>query len=106
MFGECPPEACPDMSSSADTQTVDDLHREHHDWLHGWLQKRLGCSEVAADLTQDTFVRVLRSERAEPLQHSRQFLLTIAKGLSIDLFRRRSLERRYLEALATFPEAH
>ena len=94
------------MSSSADTQTVDSLYREHHGWLNGWLRTRLGCSEVAADLAQDTFVRVLRAEPAAPLHQPRQFLLTIAKGLSVDLFRRRSLERQYLEALAELPQTH
>jgi len=83
------------------------LYRDHHGWLKGWLRGRLGNVMDAEDLAQDTFVRVIRSPQpAEYLREPRRFLVTIAKGLTVDLFRRRSLERQYLEALAELPEPH
>ncbi|KEY89470.1 sigma-70 family RNA polymerase sigma factor [Pseudomonas sp. P1B16] len=84
---------------------VNDLYCEHHGWLNGWLRKRLGNAFDAADLTQDTFVRVIKARSALDIREPRPYLSRIAKGLLIDLIRRRSLEQAYLEALATLPEA-
>ncbi len=44
------------------TQEVGDLYAEHHQWLTGWIRRKLGCDESAADLTQDTFVRLLKNQ--------------------------------------------
>ena len=52
------------------------LYRQQHSWLTRWLRQRLNCSQSAADLAQDTFIRLLNKK----------------------------LERAYLEALATLPE--
>ncbi|MGB8971134.1 MAG: sigma-70 family RNA polymerase sigma factor [Pseudomonas capeferrum] len=84
---------------------VNDLYCEHHGWLNGWLRKRLGNAFDAADLTQDTFVRVIKARSALDIREPRPYLSRIAKGLLIDLIRRRSLEQAYLEALASLPEA-
>ncbi|MEG0000485.1 MAG: sigma-70 family RNA polymerase sigma factor [Comamonas sp.] len=81
------------------------LYQDHHPWLQGLLRKRLSNREDAADLAQDTFVRLLRAPLPqEDIRDPRRYLATIAKGLTADLFRRRSLERDYLEYLATLPQ--
>lgn len=80
------------------------LYRTHHSWLHGWLSRRIGCRENAADLAQDTFVRVLKSRQTSPLREPRAYLSSIARGLLIDQYRRRELERAYLESIALLPE--
>ncbi|KAF1313001.1 RNA polymerase subunit sigma [Pseudomonas sp. SG-MS2] len=84
---------------------VNHLYCEHHSWLNGWLRKRLGNAFDAADLTQDTFVRVIKARSALDIREPRPYLSRIAKGLLIDLFRRRSLEQAYLENLAALPQA-
>ncbi|WP_443691682.1 sigma-70 family RNA polymerase sigma factor [Pseudomonas protegens] len=86
--------------------TFDNLYREHRSWLESWLRRRLGNAWDAADLSQDTFLRVLGS--AQPLaqlQEPRAYLLTVGKRLLINFHQRRSLEQAYLNALATLPEA-
>ena len=67
--------------SNVSAQAFTTLYSDHHGWLHGWLQRRLGNAWDAADLTQDTFVRVLGRPIAgnEP----RALLTHIAKGLEI-----------------------
>lgn len=80
------------------------LYRTHHSWLHGWLSRRTGCRENAADLAQDTFVRLLKSRQANPLREPRAYLSSIARGLMIDQYRRRELERAYLESIALLPQ--
>ncbi|MBB4817929.1 RNA polymerase sigma-70 factor (ECF subfamily) [Pseudomonas alcaligenes] len=94
------------IPDSAPHAQLDALYREHNGWLRGWLRKRLNDSADAADLAQDTFVRVLLARSAGGLREPRHYLATIARGLVIDLYRRRSLEQAYLEALAQRPEAY
>ncbi|GAB7531322.1 sigma-70 family RNA polymerase sigma factor [Pseudomonas sp. 3A(2025)] len=86
-------------------QAVHSLYTDHHSWLCGWLRKRLGCVDHAADLAQDTFIRVLTQRTAPQLREPRAYLSTIARSLMIDMFRRRALEQAYLETLAARPEA-
>jgi len=85
---------------------LETLYREHNGWLHGWLRQRLSNCADAADLAQDTFIRVMLARTASTLNEPRHYLATIARGLVIDLYRRRSLENAYLEALTLQPEQH
>jgi RNA polymerase sigma factor (sigma-70 family) len=82
------------------------LYAEHHGWLVGWLRKRLGNIDYAADLAQDTFVKVMLARNVQPLQQPRAYLATIARQLLIDQARRQSLEHAYLSSLAALPAAH
>lgn len=93
------------MSDLVQQQALHTLYDEHHGWLNGWLRKRTGCSEQAADLAQDTFVRVILQRKAHGLREPRAYLSSVARGLMIDMFRRRSLEQAYLETLARVPQA-
>lgn len=77
------------------------LYLDHHGWLRERLQRRLGCLGQAADLAQDTFVRLLAREgELERLREPRAFLATVAQGLLANHWRRQALERAYLQALA------
>ncbi|WP_282297403.1 sigma-70 family RNA polymerase sigma factor [Stenotrophomonas sp. PS02289] len=80
------------------------LYRDHRSWLQGWLSGRVGCRETAADLTQDTFVRLAADRDLQALREPRAFLTTVARGLAANWFRRQSLERAYLQQLASLPE--
>lgn len=90
------------MSSTFDVHA---LYSDHHGWLHNWLRSRLGNAADAADLAQDTFVRVLLKPERIELHTPRAFLRVIARGLVIDHWRREELERAYLDAIAHLPEA-
>jgi len=92
--------------SQATVCSSEGLYREHHDWLFRWLRKRLGCEVDAADLAHDTYLRIIVSGRMPGQAEARPFLVQVAKGLVVDLHRRRALERAYLDALAALPEAH
>jgi RNA polymerase sigma factor (sigma-70 family) len=84
---------------------VQSLYSNHHGWLNGWLRARLGNSADAADVAQDTFMRLLQRTGQLDLQAPRAFLRTIARGLVIDLWRREELHRAYLETVALLPPA-
>lgn len=81
------------------------VYGDHHSWLQRWLHRRLGCPQVAADLAQDTFVRVLSKRALTDVEQPRAYLVKIAHSLFVNLLRRRQLEQSYLEALAQLPEA-
>lgn len=89
--------------SNAALQCAETLYRDHGDWLFRWLRYRLGCENDAADLTHDTYLRILGSGRLPRPEQSRPYLVQVARGLAIDLHRRRALERAFLEALAARP---
>lgn len=78
------------------------LYSDHHSWLKGWLNRRVGHHGDAADLAQDTFLRLLLTpaEGYQRIPAPRPYLATIAKRLMLNLYRRRTLEQAYLEALA------
>lgn len=84
-------------------EDITTLYRSHHGWLRGWLWRRLGCPSQAADLAQDTFIRLLGRTGITLGGEPRAYLATIARGLVIDLQRRAAIERAYLEALAALP---
>ncbi|MFC4274003.1 sigma-70 family RNA polymerase sigma factor [Achromobacter aloeverae] len=87
--------------------TVGVLYSDHHSWLKGWLQRRLGNAEQAADLAHDTFIRLLSSERVPAtLKEPRAFLTTVAQHLVSNHWRREKLEKTYLDLLARTPEAY
>ncbi|VVE68975.1 RNA polymerase subunit sigma [Pandoraea anapnoica] len=84
--------------------TVEMLYSHHHSWLKGWLHRRLGSAEQAADIAHDTFVRLLGSERVPAsFDEPRAYLTTVAQNLVSNHWRRQKLERAYLEALAQVP---
>lgn len=87
-------------------QTVESIYMDHHRWLKSWLRGKLGCSEQAADLAQDTFLRMMHGKRSlQALEQPRAYLTQIAKHLLIDHWRRQEVERAWQETLSTAPES-
>lgn len=80
-------------------------YTSHHAWLVVWLQRKMGCPHSAADLAQDTFLRVLAARGIEQVAEPRAFLTTLAKRVLFSHWRRRELEQAYLQALAGSPQA-
>ncbi|MCD0504389.1 sigma-70 family RNA polymerase sigma factor [Bordetella petrii] len=83
---------------------VETWYSSHHGWLQGWLRRSLGNPADAADLSHDLFARLLA--RREPVRAAepRAFLSTMAHRMVIDHWRRRELEKAWLDTLAALPE--
>ena len=93
------------MSSLSAADPVHSMYVDHHAWLHGWLLRKLGNnSHQAADLAQDTFVRVIAGQQTESIREPRAYLTTLAQRVLYNFWRRRELEHAWLDALATMPE--
>lgn len=84
--------------------SVEGLYVAHQSWLKGWLRQKLGCPHSAADLAQDTFMRLLSARDNAPIREPRAFLTTVAKRVLFNHYRRQDLERAYYQALAQLPE--
>ena len=50
-------------AAPARQQSLHSLYRDHHSWLQNWLRRQLGNTWDAADLSQDTFIKVLASSQ-------------------------------------------
>ncbi|NNP75656.1 RNA polymerase subunit sigma [Acinetobacter sp. Ac_3412] len=80
---------------------VDQLYRNHRGWLHQWLRQKIGNTEQAADLVQDTFIKLLQTrDELLGIKEPRAYLTSIAKNLLIDQVRRKRIEQAYLDGLS------
>lgn len=84
-------------------RTVEALYSGHHNWLYTRLHRKLGNAMDAADLVHDTFTRILAS-RVEIIEEPRAYLSCVARGILVNWYQRKALERAYLSALAQLPE--
>src|SRR5690606_9022837 len=90
-------------------QQIHILYQDHHGWLYQWLHRKLGNRFDAADLAQDTFMRVLagyRQEMIPVLDEPRAYLTTVAKRLLINFYARQSLVRGIGGSLCLLPTQH
>ncbi|ARU88949.1 sigma-70 family RNA polymerase sigma factor [Pseudomonas sp. M30-35] len=87
-------------------RNVEVLYSEHQGWLYAFLQKKIGNTMDAADLMQDTFIRILAAKSLPIIEEPRAYLSCIAKGILVNWYQRKALERAYLAALAELPEEH
>ncbi|MCB1950123.1 sigma-70 family RNA polymerase sigma factor [Nitrosomonas sp.] len=90
------------MSSSSNnvSTVVEVLYREHHGWLTAWLKKKTACPHHAADLSHDTFIRLLSQPDLPVLKEPRAYLLVTANRLMINLNRKRRVEEETLHSMA------
>jgi RNA polymerase sigma factor (sigma-70 family) len=63
--------------------------------LQRFLAHRLGCPDTAADLVQETFVRLAQLSPAQQPDNPRAFLFRIAANLATDHQRRLSYRAKY-----------
>lgn len=82
------------------------LYRDNHRWLLALLRRKLGGdADNAADLAHDVFERILCAGSVASVREPRAYLTTVASRLTANYYRRLALERSYLQALASQPDA-
>lgn len=73
---------------------VEALFARHHAEIHAYLLRMLRDPELAADLTQDAFVKAYRNyETLEKPENARAWLYQIAHRVALDEVRRRKIVR-------------
>ncbi|NWA27173.1 sigma-70 family RNA polymerase sigma factor [Pseudomonas gingeri] len=94
--------------SGADTphrDYVGGLFRSHYPWLCARMRRHLDSRASAEDIAADTFVQLLMAPDVVPIRQPRALLTTIAQRLMYQRWRRRDLERAYLDVLQQIPDA-
>ncbi|MBA5867880.1 MAG: sigma-70 family RNA polymerase sigma factor [Nitrospira sp. CR1.3] len=82
------------------------LYQQYYGELLRFLTAKLGCREQAADVAQDTFVRLRSQKDLTTVVQPRAFLYKTALNLTVDLFRRqrvRSEGTTQLDAIEEMP---
>lgn len=69
-------------------------------WLRSWIGRDIGCPHSAEDIASETFAQVLTATDVLAVRAPRPFLTTIARRLMYEGWRRRDLEKVYLQSLA------
>ncbi len=73
---------------------IEDLFQRHHGEIYAYLVRMLRDPELAADLTQDAFIKAYRAhDSLEDPAHARAWLYQIAHRVALDEIRRRKIVR-------------
>ena len=73
---------------------IEELFARHHHEIYAYLTRMLRDPELAADLTQDAFVKAYRAhDSLEDPAHARAWLYQIAHRVALDELRRRRIVR-------------
>jgi RNA polymerase sigma-70 factor, ECF subfamily len=92
------PRARSGMSGTWDKGTagafVEQLFAKHHGEIYAYLLRMLRDGELAADLTQDAFIKAYRNyDTLEKPENARAWLYQIAHRVALDELRRRKIVR-------------
>lgn len=82
--------------SSAD---IEQLYREHQSVLVRWLARLVRCEETAADLAQESYLRMAGIADRQVIVHPRAFLFQTARNLALDHLRKLDTRRGLMEPL-------
>jgi RNA polymerase sigma factor (sigma-70 family) len=84
------PEVPPPPSGPSRAEIVERLFTAHRGALLAYLKRLLASAEDAEEIVQETYIRLLKFEDIEQLDHQvRRFLFRIATNLARDRFRQR-----------------
>lgn len=93
-----------DNSSPSKNTLIAQLFQQNYGWLCRRLSRHTGCSHSAEDLAAEAFLQVWMLPDPGSIRSPRALLATIAQRLMYESWRRKDLERPYLQVLAEMPE--
>lgn len=78
---------------------IEQLYREHQPTLVRWLARFVGCRETAADLAQESYLRISAAAGLQTIDHPRAFLFRTARNLAVDHLRKIRMRSQTMEPL-------
>lgn len=94
-----------EITNSSANELVNQLYVHHQLWIFNFLRRKLGCKHEAADLTQDTFVKIMLKDNLNEMTQPRAYITHIAHGVMVNHVRRKEIEKAYLECIRYQPES-
>lgn len=90
------------MSQNNRTRLLKELIANHGAALERFLARKLNNAQDAAEIAQETYLRLYRLDELEQVDDTRAFLFRVAGNMAIDQLRRRVLHEDFLaqDALA------
>ncbi|WP_082473111.1 MULTISPECIES: sigma-70 family RNA polymerase sigma factor [Methylobacterium] len=82
---------------------IERIYRDHNSWLVGWIRSYTKSISSADDIAAEVFLRLLSMENLASIREPRAMMVTIARRLSIEIFRRNQLQKAYEAELAALP---
>lgn len=92
------------ISSAVREQFLGGEFRRSYGWLTASVHRLVGSRNDAEDLASSAFTELAGMDDVTQIRQPRALLTTIARRLTYELWRRRDLEREYLEQLALAPQ--
>ena len=71
----------------------------HYDELHAFVRRKVRCPALAADILQDTYVRLASRGLSEAVRNPRALLYRVAGNLAIDQLRLQETRARYVTSM-------
>jgi RNA polymerase sigma-70 factor (ECF subfamily) len=87
-------------------QTIADYYAQHRDEIVRFVTMRIGDSDVAQDMVQDIFVRLLRSDKLISLTTLPALTFTMARNMVADWYRRRRIIEEYEHYIIGTGDSH
>lgn len=91
------------MTYGAEQMNVERIYRDHSSWLVGWVRSYTKSVSYADDIAAEVFLRLLSMDDLAALREPRAMMVTIARRLSIEVFRRTQLQKSYEAEIAALP---
>ena len=66
------------------------LYSDYSSYVKDYIRRKVGSVETAEDLTQETFIRVLRVKSRDDIGNMQSYLFKIASNITVDYFRANS----------------
>lgn len=77
------------MNNVAQRRTLEKLYRDHKDHVYNYLTRLTSDRELAADITQQTFLKLLGDPNLETLQTPKAYIFTVARNALYDEWKRK-----------------
>lgn len=71
-------------------QSLSSFFLQHQKDLMQFLTYKVQCAETATDLTQETYLRLVRHRKVDTIENMRAYLFRIANNLALDHLRSRT----------------
>lgn len=74
---------------------IEAIYLNHQSELQFHLTRIVNCPDIAADLTQESFMIYFREAKKQTIEHPRGFLFRVAKNLAFDHIKHRKVTENY-----------